>query len=112
MGHASWSKYVVTGIPRKTTSSDTFFSKFKKKVVSYIFMETSSLMVVFDLKVLDNIVQNKNSKDSQEASKAQPEKEDFDPSIALDNLFDESSSKSLWRGNIQSVQLAAKMVIL
>jgi hypothetical protein len=40
------------------------------------------------------------------------EKEDFEPNIALDNLVDEISSKSPWRGNIQSVQLAAKMVSL
>ncbi|XP_032455562.1 probable Rho GTPase-activating protein CG5521 isoform X2 [Nasonia vitripennis] len=75
-----------------------------------VFQGKPLLLTLFS--VLDNIVQNKSSKDSQEVSKAQPEKEDFDPSIALDNLFDESSSKSLWRGNIQSVQLAAKMVMM
>lgn len=64
------------------------------------------------IKVLDNIVQNKMKKMSQEASKTQlqQDKEDFDPNIALDNLLDENPSKSLWRGNMQSVQLAAKMV--
>ena len=64
----------------------------------------------FILKVLDNIVQNKMNKESQEASKVQFEKEDFEPNITLDNLLDETTSKSLWRGNLQSVQLAAKMV--
>ena len=59
--------------------------------------------------VLDNIIQNKAGKNVQE-TKIQPEFEDFDPDIALDNLSYESLSKSPRRGNAQSVQLAAKMV--
>ncbi|XP_058799896.1 probable Rho GTPase-activating protein CG5521 isoform X2 [Phymastichus coffea] len=62
--------------------------------------------------VLDNIVQNKINRESQEASKTQAEKEDFDPNITLDNLLGEATAKLMWRGNMQSVQLAAKMVMM
>ncbi|KAL7291923.1 hypothetical protein TKK_0014473 [Trichogramma kaykai] len=68
--------------------------------------------------VLDNIVQGRFSKDPAEASRAaQQDKqgEDFDPSIALDNLLDSAASKAAWRGgsgNAQSVQLAAKMIMM
>ncbi|XP_014218628.1 ral GTPase-activating protein subunit alpha-1 isoform X2 [Copidosoma floridanum] len=67
------------------------------------------LLILFS--VLDNIAQNKVSKESQESLKA-PEQEDFEPNITLDNLLDETYSKSLWGGNMQSVQLAAKMVMM
>lgn len=73
------------------------FDQFTK----YFFMNSYS-------KVLDNIVQNKINREPQDTSKS--EKEDFDPNITLDNLLDEATAKSMWRGNIQSVQLAAKMV--
>ncbi|CAB0040590.1 unnamed protein product [Trichogramma brassicae] len=68
--------------------------------------------------VLDNIVQGRFSKDPAEASRAaQQDKqgEDFDPNIALDNLLDSAASKAAWRGgsgNAQSVQLAAKMIMM
>jgi len=61
--------------------------------------------------VLNNIVQNKVGKEfSKNIKNNQEDDDDFDPNITLDNLIDESSSKSPQKGNIQSVQLAAKMV--
>jgi len=61
--------------------------------------------------VLNNIVQNKVGKEfSKTAKNNQDDDDDFDPNITLDNLIDESSAKSPRKGNIQSVQLAAKMV--
>lgn len=61
--------------------------------------------------VLNNIVQNKAGKESSKSAKNnQEDGSDFEFDITLDNLADESSSKSPHRGNIQSVQLAAKMV--
>lgn len=61
--------------------------------------------------MLNNIVQNKVGKEfSRIAKNNQDEDDDFDPHITLDNLIDESSVKSPRKGNIQSVQLAAKMV--
>lgn len=59
--------------------------------------------------MLYNIVQNKIGKI---AKSNHEEDDDFDPNITLDNLIDEPSSKSPHKGNIQSVQLAAKMVKL
>lgn len=56
-------------------------------------------------------MQNKVGKEfSKTAKNNQDEDDDFDPHIMLDNLIDESSAKSPRKGNIQSVQLAAKMV--
>jgi len=56
-------------------------------------------------------VQNKVGKEfSKTAKNNQDDDDDFDPNITLDNLIDESSTKSPRKGNIQSVQLAAKMV--
>jgi hypothetical protein len=56
-------------------------------------------------------VQNKVGKEfSKNIKSNQEDDDDFDPNITLDNLIDESSSKSPPKGNIQSVQLAAKMV--
>lgn len=49
------------------------------------------------------------SKDSLHSNKSD-EDDDFDPDITLDNLADEACVKSPRRGNIHSVQLAAKMV--
>lgn len=61
--------------------------------------------------MLNNIVQNKVGKEFSKTSKNnQDDDDDFDPNITLDNLIDESSVKSPRKGNIQSVQLAAKMV--
>jgi len=55
-------------------------------------------------------VQNKVGKEfSRTAKNNQDDDDDFDPNITLDNLIDESA-KSPRKGNIQSVQLAAKMV--
>lgn len=47
---------------------------------------------------------------SQSWRNHEDEDDDFDPDITLDNLADESCTKSPRRGNVQSVQLAAKMV--
>lgn len=58
---------------------------------------------------MDNIVQDKIDKDAPQINKNEDE-DDFDPDITLDNLADEVCAKSPRRGNIQSVQLAAKMV--
>jgi len=56
-------------------------------------------------------VQNKVGKEfSKNMKNNQEDDDDFDSNITLDNLIDESSSKSPQKGNIQSVQLAAKMV--
>jgi len=60
--------------------------------------------------VLNNIVQNKVGKEFSRTAKNHEDDDDFDPNITLDNLVDEPSSKSPHKGNIQSVQLAAKMV--
>ena len=63
------------------------------------------------LQVLDNIVQDKIDKDVSQANRShEDEDDDFDPDITLDNLADEVCAKSPRRGNIHSVQLAAKMV--
>lgn len=59
---------------------------------------------------MDNIVQDKIDKDAPQINKNEDEDDDFDPDITLDNLADEVCAKSPRRGNIQSVQLAAKMV--
>lgn len=60
--------------------------------------------------MLNNIAQNKIGKEFLRIAKNnQEDDDDFDPNITLDNLMDESSSKSPHKGNIQSVQLAAKM---
>ncbi|XP_011503584.1 PREDICTED: ral GTPase-activating protein subunit alpha-1 [Ceratosolen solmsi marchali] len=77
-------------------------------ILLQIFQGKSLLLTLFS--VLDNIAQNKFYKEN--SCKAQQfEKEDFEPNIVLDNLFDETSSKLFWRENVQSVQLAAKMVM-
>ena len=56
-------------------------------------------------------MQNKVGKEfSKTAKNNEDDDDDFDPNIILDNLIDESSTKSPRKGNIQSVQLAAKMV--
>ncbi|XP_015178189.1 PREDICTED: probable Rho GTPase-activating protein CG5521 isoform X3 [Polistes dominula] len=69
------------------------------------------LMTLFT--VLDNIAQNKGGKDLPKMNKChQDENDDFDPDITLDNLTDEVCSKSPHRGNVHSVQLAAKMVMM
>nr|XP_046485435.1 probable Rho GTPase-activating protein CG5521 [Neodiprion pinetum] len=63
--------------------------------------------------VLDNIMHNKISKDLQDSAKCyQPDSDDFDPDISLDNLVDDTGMKSPRRGNVQSVQLAAQMVLM
>lgn len=60
--------------------------------------------------MLNNIVQNKVGKESSKSAKNNQEDGDFEFDITFDNLADEISSKSPHKGNIQSVQLAAKMV--
>lgn len=61
--------------------------------------------------VLDNIMQNKVTRDTQDSAKCyQHDTDDFDPDISLDNLTDDSALKSPRRGNVQAVQLAARMV--
>lgn len=55
-------------------------------------------------------MQNKVGKEFSKTAKNNEDDDDFDPNIILDNLIDESSTKSPRKGNIQSVQLAAKMV--
>ncbi|XP_015587095.1 ral GTPase-activating protein subunit alpha-1 isoform X3 [Cephus cinctus] len=63
--------------------------------------------------VLDTIVQKKVGKDTQDSARSfQHDSDDFDPEISLDNLVDESGVKSPRRGNVQSIQLAAKMVLM
>lgn len=60
---------------------------------------------------MDNIAQNKGGKDTPKTNKChQDEDDDFDPDVTLDNLTDEVCAKSPHRGNVHSVQLAAKMV--
>ncbi|XP_035724570.1 probable Rho GTPase-activating protein CG5521 isoform X8 [Vespa mandarinia] len=69
------------------------------------------LMTLFT--VLDNIAQNKGGKDPPKTNKChQDEDDDFDPDVTLDNLTDEICAKSPHRGNVHSVQLAAKMVMM
>lgn len=57
------------------------------------------------------MVQNKIGKEFMKIPRSNPEDDDdFDPNITLDNLVNIPSLKSPHKGNIQSVQLAAKMV--
>ncbi|XP_076666780.1 putative Rho GTPase-activating protein CG5521 isoform X8 [Andrena cerasifolii] len=80
-------------------------------VLLRIFQGKPLLMTLFT--VLDNIVQDKVGKYSSQSWKShEDEDDDFDPDITLDNLADESCTKSPRRGNVQSVQLAAKMVMM
>ncbi|XP_077268633.1 putative Rho GTPase-activating protein CG5521 isoform X2 [Temnothorax americanus] len=80
-------------------------------VLLQVFQGKPLLMTLFT--VLNNIVQNKVGKEfSKTAKNNQDDDDDFDPNITLDNLIDESSAKSPRKGNIQSVQLAAKMVLM
>ncbi|XP_076166660.1 putative Rho GTPase-activating protein CG5521 isoform X7 [Ptiloglossa arizonensis] len=81
-------------------------------VLLRVFQGKPLLMTLFT--VLDNIVQDKVTKGqlSQSGKNHEDEDDDFDPDINLDNLADETCAKSPRRGNIQSVQLAAKMVMM
>ncbi|XP_031364331.1 ral GTPase-activating protein subunit alpha-1 isoform X1 [Apis dorsata] len=79
-------------------------------VLLRVFQEKPLLMTLFT--VLDNIVQDKIDKDAPQTNKNEDENDDFDLDITLDNLADEVCAKSPRRGNIQSVQLAAKMVMM
>ncbi|XP_029168212.1 probable Rho GTPase-activating protein CG5521 isoform X5 [Nylanderia fulva] len=79
-------------------------------VLLQVFQGKPLLMTLFT--VLNAIVQNKIGKEFMKTTRSNPEDDDdFDPNITLDNL-DASSSKSPHKGNIQSVQLAAKMVMM
>ncbi|XP_072745344.1 probable Rho GTPase-activating protein CG5521 isoform X7 [Anoplolepis gracilipes] len=80
-------------------------------VLLQVFQGKPLLMTLFT--VLNNIVQNKIGKEFMKTTKNNPEDDDdFDPNITLDNLVNVPSSKSPHKGNIQSVQLAAKMVMM
>ncbi|KAL6448716.1 hypothetical protein ACFW04_000500 [Cataglyphis niger] len=80
-------------------------------VLLQVFQGKPLLMTLFT--VLNNIVQNKIGKEFIKTVKSNPEDDDdFDPNITLDNLVNVPSSKSPNKGNIQSVQLAAKMVMM
>ncbi|CAL7949772.1 unnamed protein product [Xylocopa violacea] len=80
-------------------------------VLLRVFQGKPLLMTLFS--VLDDIVHEKIGKDvSQSTKNHEDEDDDFDPDISLDNLSDEVGTKSPRRGNIQSVQLAAKMVMM
>ncbi|XP_050465782.1 probable Rho GTPase-activating protein CG5521 isoform X8 [Cataglyphis hispanica] len=80
-------------------------------VLLQVFQGKHLLMTLFT--VLNNIVQNKIGKEFIKTAKSNPEDDDdFDPNITLDNLVNVPSSKSPNKGNIQSVQLAAKMVMM
>ncbi|KAI4490336.1 hypothetical protein M0802_010713 [Mischocyttarus mexicanus] len=80
-------------------------------VLLRVYQGNPLLMTLFT--VLDNIAQNKGVKDPPKTNKFhQDEDDDFDPDITLDNLTDEVCSKSPHRGNVHSVQLAAKMVMM
>nr|XP_012235834.1 PREDICTED: probable Rho GTPase-activating protein CG5521 isoform X9 [Linepithema humile] len=79
-------------------------------VLLQVFHGKPLLMTLFT--VLNNIVQNKVGKEFSRTAKNHEEDDDFDLNIMLDNLVDEPSSKSPHKGNIQSVQLAAKMVMM
>lgn len=74
---------------------------------------TGVLFLTIDSQVLHNIVQNKSDRGSHDPAKNnrhQHENDDFNPDVSLDDLVKDSSNKSPRRGNVQSVQLAAKMV--
>ncbi|XP_029671888.1 ral GTPase-activating protein subunit alpha-1 [Formica exsecta] len=80
-------------------------------VLLQVFQGKPLLMTLFT--VLNNIVQNRIGKEFMKTAKSNPEDDDdFDPNITLDNLVNVPSSKSPHKGNIQSVQLAAKMVMM
>ncbi|KAG7202596.1 hypothetical protein KM043_009788 [Ampulex compressa] len=81
-------------------------------VLLRVFQGKPLLMTLFT--VLDNIVQNRIGKDTTKGSTKshQDDDDDFDADITLDNLNDESCTKSPRRSNVQSVQLAAKMVMM
>ncbi|XP_050590478.1 probable Rho GTPase-activating protein CG5521 isoform X9 [Bombus affinis] len=80
-------------------------------VLLRVFQGKPLLMTLFT--VLDNIVQDTIDKDVSQTNKShEDEDDDFDPDITLDNLADDICAKSPRRGNTQSVQLAAKMVMM
>ncbi|XP_068982443.1 probable Rho GTPase-activating protein CG5521 isoform X5 [Bombus flavifrons] len=80
-------------------------------VLLRVFQGKPLLMTLFT--VLDNIVQDTIDKDVSHTNKShEDEDDDFDPDITLDNLADDICAKSPRRGNTQSVQLAAKMVMM
>ncbi|XP_071868283.1 probable Rho GTPase-activating protein CG5521 isoform X7 [Bombus fervidus] len=80
-------------------------------VLLRVFQGKPLLMTLFT--VLDNIVQDRIDKDVSQTNKShEDEDDDFDPDITLDNLADDICAKSPRRGNTQSVQLAAKMVMM
>ncbi|XP_011868828.1 PREDICTED: probable Rho GTPase-activating protein CG5521 isoform X6 [Vollenhovia emeryi] len=80
-------------------------------VLLQLFQGKPLLMTLFT--VLNNIVQNEVGKEFSKTAKSnQDDDDDFDPNITLDNLIDEASVKSPRKGNIQSIQLAAKMVLM
>ncbi|XP_066587129.1 probable Rho GTPase-activating protein CG5521 isoform X2 [Prorops nasuta] len=72
--------------------------------------EKPLLMTLFT--VLYNIIEGKTEKETVKSNKNSQTDDDFNPDITLDNLVDESFTKSPRRGNIQSIQLTAKMVIM
>ncbi|XP_017795998.1 PREDICTED: ral GTPase-activating protein subunit alpha-1 [Habropoda laboriosa] len=80
-------------------------------VLLRVFQGKPLLMTLFT--VLDNIVQDKIGKDVSQLNKSHEDEDGyFEPDITLDNLADDTGTKSPYRGNIQSVQLAAKMVMM
>ncbi|XP_053985910.1 ral GTPase-activating protein subunit alpha-1 isoform X9 [Hylaeus volcanicus] len=80
-------------------------------VLLRVFQGKPLLMTLFT--VLDNMAQDRVTKGLLQSGKRhEDEDDDFDPDITLDNLPDDASFKSPPRGNIQSVQLAAKMVMM
>ncbi|XP_054011135.1 ral GTPase-activating protein subunit alpha-1 isoform X6 [Hylaeus anthracinus] len=80
-------------------------------VLLRVFQGKPLLMTLFT--VLDNMAQDRVTKGLlQPGKRHEDEDDDFDPDITLDNLPDDASFKSPPRGNIQSVQLAAKMVMM
>ncbi|XP_012275924.1 ral GTPase-activating protein subunit alpha-1 isoform X2 [Orussus abietinus] len=74
------------------------------------FQGTSLLLTLFT--VLDNLVQRKVDTDFWDTERNHQHDGDFDPDISLDNLLDETHGKSPRRGNVRSVRLAAKMVLM
>ncbi|XP_043271577.1 probable Rho GTPase-activating protein CG5521 isoform X3 [Venturia canescens] len=72
------------------------------------FQNKTLLLTIFT--VLDNIVHNRIGKGGHSQHH---DNEDFDPDTSIDDVSaKDSSNKSPRRGNIQSIQLAAKMVMM
>lgn len=117
MGYAPWYICSIACIPGQTFVNDFIYGQWRAENF-HLHLKTRCIYIIENgrtfykcTQVLDNIVQDKIAKDMSYTNKNhEDEDDDFDPDITLDNLADDSFAKSPRRSNIQSAQLAAKMV--